>query len=120
MQKYSDCSTYYCDRDSVVNDKDVNKFRKRYGVVGSSYSCYYNMAALQRGDDYEDDGQEHALLQLTYGLASYVNAWFWPSVATLGGILLMVFGTMGVLKTRSQHRLLLSNPYEKKQMISAL
>ena len=29
MAQSLDCSTYYCDRDSVVNERDVNRFRKR-------------------------------------------------------------------------------------------
>lgn len=91
MRKYTDCSTFYCDRDSVVNEKEVNKFRKKYGNIGSQYSCYYNVDSLL-SDDYDDDGQEHALLKLSYNQASYVNSIFWPALAGLVGLVMGLYG----------------------------
>lgn len=91
MSKYYDCSTYYCDRDSVVNERDVNKFRKKYGIIGSKFDCYYNLDSLD-SDEYDDDGQEHALINLSYSHASYVNAWFWPSFSCFFGIILAIYG----------------------------
>jgi hypothetical protein len=91
MQRYSDCSTFYCDRDSVVNERDVIRFRNKYGVVGSKMNCYYDVNSLQ-SDDYDDDGQEHALLRLTHSEAAYINSLFWPSLLAFCGIVLCVFG----------------------------
>ncbi len=91
MNKYLDCSTYYCDRDSVVNEKLVNRFRKSHGTIGSKYSCFFDVNSLQ-SDDYVDDGQEHALLNLTYNMASYVNSILWPSVAFFIGLVIMLYG----------------------------
>lgn len=91
MSKYTDCSTYYCDRDSLVNDKLVNKFKRKYGQLGQRYSCYYNVDSLT-SDDYDDDGQEHALLRLTYNRASYINSLFWPSFAFVAGAVLVIYG----------------------------
>ena len=91
MQKYQDCSTFYCDRDSVVNERDVNRFRSRYGKIGSKFACFYNLDSLD-SDDYDDDGQEHALIRLSYSKTSYVNAWFWPSLAMLVGFLFLIYG----------------------------
>lgn len=99
MQKYFDCSTYYCDMDSVVNEREVNRFKKNYGVIGSKYSCYYNMDSLN-SDDYDDDGQEHSLLNITYGVGSYVNSLFWPSLTIAVGIALVVYGLFNVYRLR--------------------
>lgn len=99
MQKYYDCSTYYCDQDSVVNDREVNKFKKNYGVIGKKYSCYYNMDSLN-SDDYDDDGQEHALLTLTFGIASYVNSLLWPSLCLALGIASMVYGFFNIYRLK--------------------
>jgi hypothetical protein len=116
MSKYSDCSTYYCDQDSVVNDKEVNRFRKKYGNVGSQYPCYYNLNSLQ-SDDYDDDGQEHALLRLTYNKASYVNSLLWPSLAALGGIVLALYGSYNIYEAR---RLRKKNNPEKRPIPNVL
>lgn len=91
MNKYSDCSTYYCDRDSVVNEKLVNRFRKAYGMIGTHYKCFFDLNSLQ-SDDYDDDGQEHALLKLSFNEASYVNSLLWPSVAFVAGVVLIFYG----------------------------
>lgn len=91
MNKYFDCSTYYCDRDSVVNEKLVSRFRKQYGTVGSHYKCFFDSNSLQ-SDDYDDDGQEHALLKLTFNEASFVNSLLWPTLAFLVGTAGVLFG----------------------------
>ena len=101
MERYSDCSTYYCDQDSVVNERDVNRFRKKYGVIGSKYSCFYNVGSLL-SDDYDDDGQEHALLRLTYNQASYINSLFWPSFAAFAGIICVVFGIVNIVLKKNE------------------
>ncbi len=103
MSKYIDCSTFYCDRDSVVNERDVNKFRKKYGTVGSRYDCYYNSESLD-SDEYDDDGQEHALLRLTYSHASYVNAWFWPSFCCFFGLIATFYGSYFVFVANKFNR----------------
>lgn len=103
MQKYMDCSTYHCDRDSVVNDKEVNKFRKKYGVIGTHYSCFYDVDSLE-SDDYDDDGQEHALLKLTHSEASFINSLFWPSFAAFAGIVLCFYGLVRLYKYKQEHR----------------
>lgn len=90
-RKYPDCSTYYCDMDSVVNEKDVNRFRRKYGNIGDTYSCYFNVDSLE-SDYYYDDGQEHALLRLTYSTASYVNSLIWPSLCAVAGIGVIIYG----------------------------
>jgi hypothetical protein len=97
MAKYTDCSTYFCDQDSVVNDKEVNKFRRRYGNVGSKYSCYFDSNSLQ-SDDYDDDGQEHALLQLTYNEAAYINSLFWPSITAVMGLTMIAYGFFNIYR----------------------
>lgn len=33
MFQAMDCSTYYCDRDSVVNERDVNRFKRKYVIA---------------------------------------------------------------------------------------
>lgn len=43
-------------------------------------------------DDYDDDGQEHALLRLTYNEVSYVNSWLWPSLCAFVGLILTFYG----------------------------
>lgn len=91
MQRYSDCSTFYCDRDSVVNERDVNRFKNKYGILGSKMNCYYDVNSLQ-SDDYDDDGQEHALLRLTHSEAAYINSLFWPSLLAFLGIICCVYG----------------------------
>ena len=95
MFKSPDCSTYYCDRDSVVNEKDVNKFKRKYGSIAMKYSCYYNVDSLL-SDDYDDDGQEHALLRLTYNKASYVNGILWPTLVAFAGLVLATWGLVGL------------------------
>lgn len=89
MQKYGDCSTYFCDKDSVVNEKYVNKFKRTWGNIGQKYKCYYNMAALNSDDD---DEQEHALLKLTYNTAEYVNSIFWPTLVGTFSFFAIVLG----------------------------
>lgn len=114
MQKYPDCSTYYCDRDSLVNEKMVNRFQKAYGSIGSKYPCYYDVQSLQ-SDDYDDDGQEHALIRLTYGPASFVNSIIWPSVAFIAGVVCVIYGfymLLGEKKTAKNG--------EKKKFLSDL
>lgn len=109
MNKYSDCSTYYCDRDSVVNENDVNRFRKKYGVLGSKFQCYYNIDSLE-SDDYDDDGQEHALLKLTYNTSSYVNSLLWPSLCAFCGLILTFYGLWSFyVKKRSINKKNISN-----------
>lgn len=88
MQKYPDCSTFFCQQDSLVNLKLVNKFKRNYGDVGKKFNCYYNMKSLEYED--EDDAQEHALLNLTYGRASYINSIFWPCFVALVGIIIII------------------------------
>ena len=90
MSRYSDCSTFYCDRDSVVNEKLVAKFKRNYGQVGKQLNCYFNLNSLQ-SDDYDDDGQEHALLDLTYSQAAYVNSLLWPIVLLVVGVALVAY-----------------------------
>jgi hypothetical protein len=100
MVKYTDCSTYYCDQDSVVNDKEVNKFRRRYGNVGTNYPCYFDSNSLQ-SDDYDDDGQEHALLKLTYNEASYVNSLLWPSLTATAGLLMIGYALFNIFQEKN-------------------
>lgn len=64
--------------------------QKRYGNIGDQYSCYYNANALL-SDDYDDDGQEHALIRLTYNEASYINSWFWPSFCAFAGLIVTFY-----------------------------
>jgi hypothetical protein len=104
MSRYLDCSTYYCDRDSIVNDKLVNKFKRNYGQLGQKYSCFYNVDSLT-SDDYDDDGQEHALLRLTYNQASYINSLFWPSLCAFVGIVLIFYGMFKVYEAKRYKRL---------------
>lgn len=89
MKAYEECSTYHCDRDSVVNEKIVNKFKRSYGKIGSKYTCFYNMESLERDDDEE---QEHALLKLTYSQASYINSIFWPTLIGTFGLTMLIYG----------------------------
>ncbi|CAF0703178.1 unnamed protein product [Brachionus calyciflorus] len=100
-RKFSDCSTYYCNMDSVVNEKDVNRFRKKYGIIGSKMSCYYNVDSLE-SDDYDDDGQEHALLRLTYNTASYVNSIIWPSLCGAAGIFMIFYALFFNFKSKKK------------------
>ncbi len=92
MQKHFECSTFFCDRDSVVNEKLVNKFKRTYGNIGQSYSCFYKMETLNFEDDYDNEIQEHALLYLTQTEASYVNSIFWPTLIGLVGVLMLGIG----------------------------
>ena len=101
MQKYTDCSTYYCDRDSVVNEREVTKFQRKYGVLGSKVNCYYDLNSLQ-SDDYDDDGQEHALLKLTHSEAAYINSLFWPSLTAFVGIVCVVFAMISMHLEKSK------------------
>ena len=114
MQKYYDCSTFYCDMDSVVNEKQVNRFKKNYGTIGSKYPCYYNLESLN-SDDYDDDGQEHALLSLTYSIGSYVNSLLWPSLSTALGVGLMVFGLFNMYRLNQLDKK--NNPNKKRKML---
>jgi hypothetical protein len=92
MQRYFECSTFFCDRDSVVNEKLVNKFKRNWGNIGQSYSCFYKMDSLNFEDDYDNEIQEHALLNLTHTEASFVNSIFWPTLIGLAGVLLLCIG----------------------------
>jgi hypothetical protein len=110
LQKYPDCSTYFCQQDSVVNAKLVNKFKRTYGDIGKKFPCYYNMKSLDYED--EDDAQEHALLKLTYNQASYMNSIFWPCFVALVGILLIIIGFITRTKNREGQRILLKKSYD--------
>jgi hypothetical protein len=109
LQKYPDCSTYYCNQDSVVNDKLVKKFLRNWGNIGKSYPCYYNMKSLETED--EDDAQEHALLKLTYGKASYVNSIFWPCFVASVGIVIIVVAVVTRKKGNDDMKKKLNRPY---------
>ena len=113
MQRYYDSSTYHCDMDFVVNERQVNIFKKNYGAIGSKYACYYNLDSLN-SDDYDDDGQEHALLSLTFGIASYVNSLLWPSLSTAIGIALMVYGYYNIYRSK---RLIAKDKKQEKRRI---
>jgi hypothetical protein len=95
MAKYGDCSTFHCNQDSVVNEKVVNHFKRNYGVVDQKYNCFYNIDSLN-SDDYDDDGQEHALLKLTYSEAAFVNSLFWPSLLFIIGVVLVGYGLYNI------------------------
>lgn len=101
IMKYPDCSTFHCNRDSVVNDKMIKKFKRTWGNIGSTYSCYYNMKSLDAEDD--DDDQEHALLRLSYSQASYVNAIFWPCFLAFAGIITIIYGLIVRSKLRKNN-----------------
>ncbi len=118
MQKYYECSTYYCDRDSVVNNNLVNKFRKNYGVIGSKFPCYYNLNSLD-SDEYDDDGQEHAMLNLSYNKASYVNAWLWPSLSAFAGVLFLVYGFYFVFLNKKMNSMYAKNVNQKRKLFNA-
>lgn len=121
MNKYPDCSTYFCDQDSVVNEKEVNKFRKRYGNIGNQYPCFYDQNSLQ-SDDYDDDGQEHALIKLTHGPAAYINSVFWPGVTVLAGLVLIVYGSVQAYIEKNKKKKAKRNAQdsEKRKMIDDL
>jgi hypothetical protein len=104
MQKHYECSTYYCDRDSVVNEKLVNKFKRKWGNVGSSYPCFYKMDTLNMDDDYDNEIQEHALIYLTHTEASYVNSIFWPTLMSLVGVVLLCMGVYYRIEKRMANR----------------
>ena len=105
LQKYPDCSTYYCQQDSVVNLKLVNKFKRSWGDIGKSYACYYNMKSLEYED--EDDAQEHALLKLSYSQASYINSIFWPCFIASVGIVIILIAFITRTKFNDGQRILL-------------
>ena len=117
MSKYGDCSTFHCDQDSVVNDKEVNKFRKKYGNVGSQHPCYFDLNSLQ-SDDYDDDGQEHALLKLTYNKASFVNSLLWPGLIAAAGLVMTLYGSFNVYQERKLKKA--EKSAEKQRMLGGL